>query len=206
MMKTIATPKFDQTINSYINTMYSYMFSIGNLSTYTVYDDKFLVAKPTILQMFLPFFKNYAKKINVDPKYYQKPNLFALDYYGAAELEWLVLFVSGIGHPVDFNRPIIDVLPISILNDLNKLITLYKKEVQNSKNYPESYTSKNIDINKQVGYVEKRYLYKRDANLMKKLISSASKNRISTTFTPLSDRVAGPPVPKNTNRSFESLI
>jgi hypothetical protein len=86
-MTTIASNKFDQTINAYIDTMYGYIFSIDNLSTYTVYNDSILVAKPTILQKFLPYFKLYAEKITLDPKYYQKPNLFALDYYGAAELE-----------------------------------------------------------------------------------------------------------------------
>lgn len=86
-MKTIATINFDQTTNAYISTMYGYLFNIGNLSTYTAYNDSILVAKPTILTNFLPFFKSYAVRMTVDKKYYQKPSLFALEYYGAAELE-----------------------------------------------------------------------------------------------------------------------
>jgi len=86
-MRTIATASFDQTLNTYISTMYGYMFSIGNLSTYSTYNDSIIVSKPTILSDFLPFLKNYAIKVELDKKYYQRPNLFALEYYGAAELE-----------------------------------------------------------------------------------------------------------------------
>jgi hypothetical protein len=200
-MKTIASNKFDQTVNGYINSLYGYIFNIGNLSTYTVYEDKFLVSKPTILQRFLPFFKYYATKITLDPKYYQKPNLFALDYYGSSELEWLVLFVSGVSHPIDFNLPIIEVLPVNILNDLNKLITLYKGEVQNSKNNPDAYTSKNIDISRQSGFIEERYLYKNTSNLTEKLLSLTSKNRLPNTSTII--RTESPTPTPNTNRFIE---
>ena len=205
-MKTIATNKFDQTINSYLNTMYSYIFNIGNLSTFTVYEDNILVSKPTILQKFLPFFKPYVIKVTLDKKYYQRPNLFALDYYGASELEWLVLFVSGISHPIDFTVPIIEVLPVNMLNDINKLITLYKVEVEFSKNNPEKYTSKNIDISRQAGFIEERYIYKNTSNMTEKILALTALNRISKTPT----NVAWTrPVTSNantghTNRSLES--
>lgn len=182
-MKTIATNGFDQTLNAYINTMYGYIFNIGNLSTYTVYNDSILVGKPTILNDFLPFFKSYSIKVTLEDKYYQKPNLFALDYYGAAELEWLVLYVSGISHPIDFTHSIIDVLPVNMLNDINKLVTLYKKEVQESKIKPMAYTSANIDISRQAGFIEERYIYKNDSNLVDKVLKSAATNRLDSSTT-----------------------
>lgn len=195
-MKTIATNKFDQTVNSYINTMYGYIFNIGNLSTFTVYEDNILVSKPTILQKFLPFFKSYAVKVALDKKYYQRPNLFALDYYGASELEWLVLFVSGISHPIDFNVPIIEVLPVNMLNDINKLVTLHKAEVEFSKNSPEAYTSKNIDISRQTGFIEERYLYKNTSNITEKLLALTTKNRLTTASTSVASTK---PATSNTN-------
>ena len=85
-MKTIATKGYDQTINAYIDSLYDYMFNIGGLSTFSLYNN-ILVSKPTILNNYLPYFKPYAIKKAVDKKYYQRPNLFALDYYGASELE-----------------------------------------------------------------------------------------------------------------------
>lgn len=216
-MKTIATNNYDQTVNGYINTLYGYVFSIGNLSTYTVYNDSVLVAKPTILNSFLPFFKAYAEKVTLDKKYYQKPNLFALDYYGAAELEWLVLYVSGISHPIDFTVSIIDVLPVNMLNDINKLITLSKKDVQDSKNKPEAYMSGNIDITKQEGFIQERYIYKGDSNLLAKLLSSASKNRLDSVTTgnvmPVNKTDTTKPktnifvgTTRNTNRFIESQM
>jgi phosphorylcholine metabolism protein LicD len=87
------------------------------------------------------------------------------------------LCVSGIPHPIDFTHAIIDVLPVSILSDLNKLITLYKKEVQDSKLNPEKYTDSNIDTSRQEGFIAERYIYKNDSRLIEKIISSASKNR-----------------------------
>jgi len=93
------------------------------------------------------------------------------------------LYTSGISHPIDFTLPIIDVLPVNVLNDLNKLITLSKKEVQYSKNFPEAYTSDNIDITRQTGFIEKRYLYKKNSNLQAKLLSIATKNKLSNNPT-----------------------
>jgi hypothetical protein len=217
-MKTIASNSYDQTLNAYINTLYGYTFNISNLSTYTVYNDSILVAKPTILNHFLPFFKSYSIKMKIDEKYYQKPNLFALDYYGSSELEWLVLYVSGISHPIDFNHSIIDVLPVSMLNDLNKLVTLYKKEVQESRNKPEAYTSSTIDLTRQVGFIEERYIYKNDKNLFDKLLTSSSKNRLNfvTTGHVKPDPISNPTTTTrtiinsggvgSTNRFLESVL
>jgi len=70
-----------------------------------------------------------------------------------------------------------------MLNDINKLITISKKEVQDSKNNPLSYTSRNIDISRQAGFIEERYLYKNDSNLVAKLISSSAKNRLDSVTT-----------------------
>jgi len=201
-MRTIATASFDQTLNTYISTMYGYMFSIGNLSTYSTYNDSIIVSKPTILSDFLPFLKNYAIKVELDKKYYQRPNLFALEYYGAAELEWLVLYVSGISHPVDFTHAIIEVLPVNILNDINKLITLYKKEVQNSKANPEKYANSNIDISRQEGFLEERYIYKNDSTLIEKMISSASRNR--ATINP--NIIASSNLNYGSSEDFQSLV
>src|SRR5690606_25645678 len=90
-----------------------------------------------------------------------------------------VLYVSGISHPIDFVVNIIDVLPVNMLSDLNKLIILYKNEVQNSKRQPISYTSKDIDISRQVGFIEERYTFKNNKNLTSKLIDSINRNRLN---------------------------
>lgn len=174
-MKTIASTGYEQTVNNYINSLYDYMFNIGNLSTFSVYNN-ILVSKPTILNRFLPYLKPYATKKVVDKKYYQRPSLFALDYYGSPELDWLVLYISGISNPIDFNVPIIDVLPINILNDLNKLIILNKEEVDLSKYKPKIFTSDNIKIEKQIGFIEERYKYKSDGNMNDLLISKRIEN------------------------------
>lgn len=176
VMKTIATKGYDQTINAYIDSLYDYMFNIGGLSTFSLYNN-ILVSKPTILNNYLPYFKPYAIKKAVDKKYYQRPNLFALDYYGASELEWLVLYISGISDPVDFNFPIIDVLPVNILNDINKLVILSKDEVERSKRNPSKFTSDNIKIEKQIGFIEERYKFKSNTNMNDMLIAKRLQNR-----------------------------
>lgn len=176
-MKTIASLSFDQSISSYVNTLYGYTFNIGNLSTFTLYNENTLVSKPTILNNFLPYLKVYANKIKVDEKYYQKPNLFALDYYGASELEWLVLYISGISHPIDFNVPYIYALPNNMLTDINKMVTLNRKTVEESKHTPKSYTEETIDIRRQEGFIEKRYTFKSDKHLVERMIELRNKNR-----------------------------
>lgn len=176
VMKTIATKGYDQTINAYIDSLYDYMFNIGGLSTFSLYNN-ILVSKPTILNNYLPYFKPYAIKKAVDKKYYQRPNLFALDYYGASELEWLVLYISGISDPVDFNFPIIDVLPVNILNDINKLVILSKDEVERSKRSPSKFTSDSIKIEKQIGFIEERYKFKSNTNMNDMLIAKRLQNR-----------------------------
>lgn len=175
VMKTIATKGYDQTINAYIDSLYDYMFNIGGLSTFSLYNN-ILVSKPTILNNYLPYFKPYAIKKVVDKKYYQRPNLFALDYYGASELEWLVLYISGISDPIDFNFPIIDVLPVNILNDINKLVILSKDEVERSKRNPSKFTSDSIKIEKQIGFIEERYKFKSDSNMNDMLIAKRLQN------------------------------
>jgi hypothetical protein len=104
-----------------------------------------------------------------------------------------VLFAAGVNHPIDFTLPIIDVLPVSMLNDLNKLIILYKNDVQRSKDIPDAYTSENIDISKQIGFIEERYIYKNNFNLL----AITTKNRIGQDSRNMS---------RHTNRFTEGFV
>lgn len=199
VMKTIATKGYDQTINAYIDSLYDYMFNIGGLSTFSLYNN-ILVSKPTILNNYLPYFKPYAIKKVVDKKYYQRPNLFALDYYGASELEWLVLYISGISDPVDFNFPIIDVLPVNILNDINKLVILSKDEVERSKRNPSKFTSDSIKIEKQIGFIEERYKFKSNTNMNDLLINERIR-KLSKHGVGANENA----IPQSINRMIESI-
>lgn len=199
VMKTIATKGYDQTINAYIDSLYDYMFNIGGLSTFSLYNN-ILVSKPTILNSYLPYFKPYAIKKVVDKKYYQRPNLFALDYYGASELEWLVLYISGISDPVDFNFPIIDVLPVNILNDINKLVILSKDEVEESKRNPSKFTSDSIKIEKQIGFIEERYKFKSNTNMNDLLINERIR-KLSKHGVGANENA----IPQSINRMIESI-
>ena len=160
MAVTIASKKYEQDLGSYITSLYGYTFSLGNLSTFLLYDNEYIISKPYILMDYLPFFKQYSIRIELEQKYHQKPNLFAYDYYGSSELEWLVLFISGIGSPIDFNTNHIDVLPVNILTDINKLIVISKDEVNNSKYNPVKIERPLIDLSKQ------EYMYNNEFNLM----------------------------------------
>lgn len=206
-MKTIASIKHDQTINSYLSTLFSYPFALSNLSTFSVYNDSIIVSNTTIFNNFLPFFKSYSVKLRLDPRYYQKPNLLALEYYGAAELEWLVLMVSGISNPIDFTVPVIDILPVSMLKDLNKLITLHREDVQFSKNNPERFSSDSINIEQQVGFLQESYMYSNESRLISTLIDSSTKNQLNTgstlgnTWIAVSSSIAEKSDPSNRQRN-----
>lgn len=198
-MKTIASKSYEQTINAYLDSLYDYMFNIGGLSTFSIYDGR-LVAKPTILNKYLPYFKSYAIRVNVDKKYYQRPSLFALDYYGAAELDWLVLYVSGVSNPIDFTLPIIDVLPVNILSDINKLIILNKNVVEESKVNPVEFSSGDIRVEKQVGFIEERYRYRSNKNMNDLLINERIK-KLSKHGVGANENA----IPQSINRMVENI-
>jgi len=89
-----------------------------------------------------------------------------------------------------------------MLGDLNKLITLYKKEVQDSKTNPKAYTSSNIDISRQAGFIEERYIYKNDTNLVNKILARASANRLIS--NPINVNSGSSSSNTSTNRSSEA--
>jgi len=92
-----------------------------------------------ILDEYRDYFDNFLQEIDLEEKYHYSPTLFAEDYYGTADLDFLVLYFAKMKSLFEFNIEKIQVLPLTSLVDLNKLMVKYGDQVKESRNNPVVY-------------------------------------------------------------------
>ena len=129
----------EKTFKGKMRAMTGDFWIIDNISMYSNYLDIAMLPDGFILDDYKDYFDQFVEEITLDEKYYYTPTLFANDYYGTSELDFLVLYFANMSSLFDFKTTTIKVLPITSLTDLNKLIVEYKTQVKNSKAYPTKY-------------------------------------------------------------------
>lgn len=92
-----------------------------------------------ILDNYRDYFEQYLVEEKVDKKYFYQPAYFAEDYYGTADLDFLVLYFSKITTLFEFDKPKIKVLPRERLTEINKLFVQYRTTVKESYDNPLIY-------------------------------------------------------------------
>ena len=83
--------------------------------------------------------EDFIETVELDEKYYYSPQAFAEDYYGTADLDFLVLYFARIDSMFSFNRKKIRVLKRERLSDINRIIVKNKERVKENRSNPTVY-------------------------------------------------------------------
>lgn len=136
------------TIKAMYELMPSDKWTLDKCLLYCNYDNAAVVQCDLLLDKYYSYFEQYLIEIDVDEKYYYQPALFANDYYGDPELDFLVLYFANMTSLFDFTKPKIKVLNYAYLQDINKLFTNYKTVVEDNKKNPPLYSSSSVSATK----------------------------------------------------------
>jgi len=129
----------EKTIKSQVLEMEGDFWKIDAVETLANYTNRAIIPDGLILDDFRDYFENFIEEIPLDPKYYYSPTWFAEDYYGSADLDFLVLYFAKIPTLFEFNTTTIEVISKSALTDLNRLMVQYRSMITDSRANPKDY-------------------------------------------------------------------
>jgi hypothetical protein len=142
----------EKTIKSETLSMENDFWNVDSIQMFSNYQDMAILPDGFILDEYRDHFENFLENIPLDPKYHYSPTWFAEDYYGTADLDFLVMYFAKVPTLFDFNTPRINVLSKTAMLDLNKLIVEYKDQVKNSKANPKKYVKLDPIITETKGF------------------------------------------------------
>ena len=129
----------EKTIKSELIASRGDAWKIDNFSLYSNYLGEVILPDGFILDEYRDYFDNLLQEIDLDEKYHYSPTLFAEDYYGTPDLDFIVLYFARMKTLFEFNTEKIKILPVSAMVDMNKLMVHYKEQVTQSRNNPPVY-------------------------------------------------------------------
>ena len=131
----------EKTIFNELQQMPSDIWSLDNLVIYCKYNNSVIVPYANILDDYRDYFEmnDFIEEIPLDKKYWYSPTMFAEDFYGTPDLDFLVLYFAKKTSLFEFNTDKIKVLKPERLIDINKIIVANKDKVKESKNNPSTY-------------------------------------------------------------------
>lgn len=79
----------------------------------------------------------YIKEVTLDDndyaKYYQKPKLLSMDYYGTPELWSGILYINNMVSVANFTKKTIKLFTSSIIEVFEEIMTIYNDDLTNNK-------------------------------------------------------------------------
>ena len=116
-------------------------WSLDNLLMFCNYQKISILPDFSILDEYSDYLQqeDFIETIELDEKYYYSPQAFAEDYYGTADLDFLVLYFARIDSMFSFNRKKIRVLKRERLSDINRIIVKNKERVKENRSNPTVY-------------------------------------------------------------------
>ena len=116
-------------------------WSLDNLLMFCNYQKMSILPDFSILDEYSDYLyqEDFIETVELDKKYYYSPQAFAEDYYGTADLDFLVLYFARIDSAFSFNRKRINVLKRERLADINRIIVKNKERIKENRNNPPLY-------------------------------------------------------------------
>lgn len=116
-------------------------WSLDNLLMFCNYQKMSVLPDFSILDEYSDYLyqEDFLETVELDEKYYYSPQAFAEDYYGTADLDFLVLYFARIDSIFSFNRKKITVLKRERLADINRIIVKNKERIKENKSNPTLY-------------------------------------------------------------------
>lgn len=132
-----------KTINELITALPGDTWSIDNLIMYCNYNNTGILPEYNILDDYRDYFEQngFIHEVPLDTKFHYSPQAFAYNYYGTADLDFLVMYFGKVTTLFEFNTPTIKVLASDRLKDLNNLIIAHKEQVKLNNIEPPLYTT-----------------------------------------------------------------
>jgi hypothetical protein len=114
---------------------------LDNLQTFCNYKNLSIMPSGNILDDYRDYFESngFLEEIELDKKYWYSPAMFAEDYYGTPDLDFLVLYFAKKTSVFEFNTKKILALIPERLNDINKIILARKTELKELNANPPTY-------------------------------------------------------------------
>ena len=116
-------------------------WSLDNLLMFCNYQKISILPDFSILDEYSDYLQqeDFIETVELDEKYYYSPQAFAEDYYGTADLDFLVLYFARIDSMFSFNRKKITVLKRERLADINRIIVKNKERIKENRSNPTLY-------------------------------------------------------------------
>ena len=116
-------------------------WSLDNLLMFCNYQKMSVLPDFSILDEYSDYLyqEDFLETVELDEKYYYSPQAFAEDYYGTADLDFLVLYFARIDSIFSFNRKKITVLKRERLADINRIIVKNKERIKENRSNPTLY-------------------------------------------------------------------
>ena len=116
-------------------------WSLDNLLMFCNYQKISILPDFSILDEYSDYLQqeDFIETVELDEKYYYSPQAFAEDYYGTADLDFLVLYFARKDSMFSFNRKKIRVLKRERLSDINRIIVKNKERVKENRSNPTVY-------------------------------------------------------------------
>ena len=110
-------------------------WSLDNLLMFCNYQKMSVLPDFSILDEYSDYLyqEDFLETVELDEKYYYSPQAFAEDYYGTADLDFLVLYFARIDSIFSFNRKKITVLKRERLADINRIIVKNKERIKENR-------------------------------------------------------------------------
>lgn len=100
------------------------------------YRNEFIVPDEFILDGYKKILSTELIEVPLKEEFRYQPAAFSADYYGTPELDFLVMYFSGIHTLLDFDKPKIKVLPEHMIRKLLEIVEKNKDKVEESKTNP----------------------------------------------------------------------
>jgi hypothetical protein len=130
----------EKTVKSTLRVMPADTWTIDNVTLVCSYRDQIVLPEGFILDDYRDYFEQFLQEVDVPEEFFYSPTRFAESVYGTPDLDFLVLYFSGIMTAFEFNKPRIRILPATSLRDINRLIVEKRGEVRSSRQNPREYT------------------------------------------------------------------
>ena len=110
--------------------------SHGNMQFKTTFDDM-VIPYQTLVCRYRNILTPYIKEVTLSDsdyaKYYQKPKLLSMDYYGTPELWSSILYINNMVSVANFTKKTIKLFSNSIIEVFDEIMTIYNDDLTNNK-------------------------------------------------------------------------
>lgn len=138
-MQISASTDKAKTIRSAITSSSNLKWDVNSFLLYCNYKDTGFLPDVCTLDNYRDVLMEMCTYIPLEEKYHYKPQLFALDYYGSSNMDFVVLYFSGLYSATEFATDKIRVMPPEHLRYLSEIITLHEQDIKENRVSPVRY-------------------------------------------------------------------